>query len=352
MKLLIKILSILLIITTLSCERKPLYLQGEYLLNVTVQTQADIDSMWDMHWRDSLKFDWKPEYGPIGYTAPENTQVVVFQDNTLLWEQTIKVNKRQYIDIDPNQTYDLLLYNKTLSIETEYNTGGYYVISPSIDENIKSSISEQYTSVNQPGEIFSTYLKNIYLNDIDYEIVFENGRNIYVYNIDATLNPVSYIYVIQFIVVNDDHTTIEAKDISGFTISGVTSKKNLLTSKSIYTGHNQVVAFDVKDGQMFGDSLIFASRITVLDLLPEQEGSSWDTHENYLYYTIMNIDTYNYGMVSGTKDITKQIKQNPYGGVLTVIILNSELKRKDEESEEGFGINLNEWKSHEFEIPY
>ena len=351
MKFLSKILFILLIITALSCERKPLYLQGDYLLNVSARVEADINTMWRTDWRDSLKFDWKTEYGSLGYTDPGIISLIPFYGSEMLDKYNIRIGRRQYVDLNPNESYDLLLYNKTLNIDASYRGGRYYIESFPVSTGVNSSISEQYTTINQPGEVFSTYIKNVYLNELDYEIVFENGKNIYVYNIDAVLNPVSYIYVIQFIVINDDNSPyIEARDIQGFTISGVTAKKNLFTGKSVYTGRNQIEMFDVKDGQMRGDSLIFASRITVLDLLPEEEESSWTTHENHLYYTTLNVDTFDYGVVTGTKDITKQLNDNPHGGVITVKILNSELKHNSDGGDSDFGIDLDEWMEYKYDV--
>ena len=351
MKVLSKILCILLIFTSLACERKPLYLQGDYELNVAVQVEADINVLWRSDWQDSLKYDWKPEYGALGYTAPSNVQFVVFDGTTLLKEQTIKTNKRQHIDIDRDRIYNVLLYNKTFTINSEYVGGRYYIETPDVES--RASIADKYTTVHEPGEVFSTYIRNLNLAETDYELQFENGKNVYVYNIDATLEPVSYIYVVQFIVINDDNSPqIEAKDIPFFTISGISAKKNLLTRTPVYTGLNQVTTYDIKDGQAMGDSLIFASRITILDLVPPSENTSWETYQNYLYYTVLSIDTYNYGTVTGAKDITKQLNANPKGGVITVKILNSEIKSAGADPEGGeFGIDVNEWNQHIIDIP-
>lgn len=351
MKFLNRILYTLLLFASLSCERKPLYFYGDYMINVDIQVEADVNILWNIGWKDSLKYDWKIEYGPLGYTAPSSVQFVTFDGNILLNEQTIQTNKRVQIDIERDKTYDVLLYNKTPTIESNWIGGRYYIETPSIET--RSSIADQYTTVHEPGEVFSTYVRNINLEETEYEIQYEDGKNIYVYNIDAVLNPVSYIYIIQFIVINDDGSEkIEAKDLLNFTVSGVCVKKNLLTGKPQYTGHYQISTFDIKDGQMKGDSLIFASRVTVLDLLPNEEGSSWNTHQNYLYYSVLDFDTYNYGIVTGAKDITKQLNENPRGGIITITILNSEIKAAGgDPGKDGFGINVNEWNQHIIDIP-
>jgi len=346
---------ILLIISLLACERKPLYLIADNALKINVRIEANIDNLWNESWRDSLLYDWDENlYGPIGYTLPGTCNVVIFNRGSLIGEKTIQVAKRELIDVELNNTYDLLIYSKQYHwLNTYYEGGRYYIECPSTEYETKNEISNKYETVNQPGEVFSMNKKEIYLSDdiSDFEEVIENGKLVYVYNIDEVLQPASYIYIIQFIVINDDNSpTIEAKDIANFTLSGISVKKNLFLNQPIYTGHKQISAFDIKPGQFYTrDTLVFASRVTILDLLPEDENSSWYSQINYLYYTNIDVNTYNYGEVTGTKDITQQLKENPKGGIINVVILNSELKAGNNHSS-SFGIDLNEWQQHTFEI--
>ena len=354
-----KILIFFTIICTLfiGCERKPLYLQGDTALKINVQVEANINVLWKPSWKDSLKYDWDENlYSPINYTLPTSCNVVIFNSGRLLSETTINTGKRELIDVELNNTYDLLIYSKDIPWTATYYEGGrYYVETPTTKGRAtKNEISKEYETVEQPGEVFAMNKKEIYLsNDIsDFEEVIENGKLIYVYNIDEMLEPVSYIYIVQFIVINDDNSPIiEAKDIANFTISGISTKKNMFTNTPVYTGNKQISTFDIKPGQFHSpDSLIFASRVTILDLLPDEVNSSWSSQIDYLYYTNIDVDTYNYGEVTGTKDITKQLRENPKGGIINVIILNSELKKDNPDSDNTFGIDLNEWKEHIFDV--
>lgn len=351
------LVSILLFFSLIACERKPLYLQGDIALRINVQVEANIDLLWKDSWRDSLKYDWDEEkFGPLSYTLPSSCNVLIFNRGDLISETNVTVGKRELIDVALNNTYDLLIFNKQYFwVDSYYEGGKYYVEVPSSEGRVtRNKISQEYETVNQPGEIFSMNKREFYLSDnvSDFEEVVENGKHIYIYNIDEQLEPVSYIYVVQFIVINDDNSPIiEAKDIANFTISGVSSKKNLFTNEPVYTGNKQISTFDIKPGQVHGDSLIFASRVTILDLLPESENNSWSSQIEYLYYTNVDVSTYNYGEVTGTKDITKQLKDNPKGGVITIIILNSELKgNPNPEGSREFGIDLNEWEQHRFDV--
>lgn len=346
-----------IIIATLaliSCDRKPLYLQGDCMINVNITTQVAIDSYidtyWKDGWRDSLIFDWSKTGKPLGYTFPDSVNFMIF-DNGAMRKKRLKTNKRQLVDILLNRNYNFLIYNDTRTISSTYIGGRYYIETPK-EGTRATALDNNYETVEQPGEVFSAYVRNVYLSDdvSQYEEIYENDKLVYVYNVDAAIKPVSYIYVIQFIIVNDDHTVIEASDISDFTISGISTRKNLFTEKPDYTGRKQIKTTSVEDGQFIEDSLVFASRITMLDLLPKDAEASWDTYNSYLYYTGIDILTHTYGTVSGIIDITKQLNDNPKGGIITIRILNSEIKAAGGSDDGQIGIDVNEWTDHHIDI--
>ena len=124
----------------------------------------------------------------------------------------------------------------------------------------------------------------------------------------------------------------------------------MFTNEGVYTGKKQVKTTDIKPGQLHGDSLVFASRLTILGLLPDDE-SSWSTYHNYLYYTGIDITTKSYGSISGIVDITQQLNNNPRGGIITIKLLNSDLK-KTGTTETGFGIDLDDWGKVVIDIPF
>lgn len=348
---------ILILFSITSCELKPLHLQGDTALKINVQVQADISVLWKAGWKDTLKYNWDENlYGPLFYTLPTSCNVIIFKDGRIINESKVQTGKRELIDVELDNTYDLLIYSKMFSrAQTYYDGGRYYVETTSTTGKASNNdISKQYETVDQPGEIFAMNKKQIHLsNDIsDFEEVIENGKLVYVYNIDEQLEPVSYIYLIQFMVVNDDNSPyIEARDITNFTISGISTKKNMFTNKPVYTGNKQISTYDVKPGQMINDTLVFVSRVTILDLLPDDVNSSWTSQLDYLYYSNIDVDTYDYGEVTGTKDITQQLRENPKGGIINIIIYNSELKKeKPTEGSNSFGFDLNEWKQHIYDV--
>lgn len=336
-------------ISILSCERKPLYLRSDVALKINVEVKAEIDALWNEDWRDSLRYNWnEQEHGRIGYAIPEDCYVVVFNNGEIVSESNAIVGKRKLIDIELNKTYDLLIYSKeNFWLNNYYEDGRYYIEVPSQD-----SKTDGFETVDQHGEVFAASKKNLYISDdvSDFEEVYEDGKLVYVYNIDERLTPVSYIYIIQFIVINDDNSDIiEAKDISNFTISGISIKKDLLKNEAVYTDKKQISAYDVKPKQQRPDSVLFASRVTILDLLPENGETSWTSTLDYACLTNIDVSTYNYGEVSGTKDITDQLKKNPKGGIITIRIFNSELKKSGTTGSD-FGADVNEWMEHKYDV--
>ena len=183
-----------------SCERKPLYLRGDCAISVNVTAQVDVASYiktyWVKGWEDSLVYDWSVTGEEIGYTFPEDVELVIFDGNQYN-KHSIKTNRRQLIDVDLNKVYNFLIYNNTSPYTKPSFTGGRYYIETPVIQNVQSPFNNNYETCVCPGEVFSTYVKNIYLSDDinDYEEVYENGKLIYVYNIDADIAPVSYIYI-------------------------------------------------------------------------------------------------------------------------------------------------------------
>lgn len=343
----------LLFITT-SCVRKPLYLQKDCILDVGITVETTTTQIfWKSSWKDSLVYNWDEAlYGKIGYSEPEEVNMVFIHNGKIEAEGKIKPNSRATINLDFNKNYKVVFFNKTNTIES-YLEDSYYIESiPGATFSRATYIDDNYDTVEQPGEVFHLYVNSLYLSDdyTDYDEIYENGRTVYIYNIDAELKPISYIYIVQFIVVNDDNTEIEAKMINNFTISGISSKSDLFGAKTVFNGRKQISSTDIKPIQNMGDSVVFASRITMLGRQPDTaEDGSWTEYKNNLYFTSMDVLTNSYGTVSGVKDITTQLNENPKGGIITVRIMNSELKTVGT-SGSGFGIDVNEWNTHYFNI--
>ena len=344
-----KILIILLSYLLICCDRHPLYLPEDAQVNIVINIEANIDNLWNENWRQELKYNWdENKYGKIGYTRPKYISSIFFNNFIIHHSQDLQVNASTFIPISSQSIYDILLYNQTNTTHINQD----YTIESSNEENLyyDSDFSTTYNT-KQPGELFATYLGNIDFSKLKYDIIYTSKQTL-LYHIDAILHPISYIYIIQFIIINDDNSpTIEAKDINQFSITNIANKKSLFTSNPIFTGTKQISSLDIKEGQLHGDSLIFASRITVMDLIPDKEISSWASHDHDINYLItLNVSTHNYGIISGSRNIRDQLLDNPHGGIITITINNSDLKQSGTSISGGFGINIDNWEEHIYDI--
>ena len=339
-----KIFIYILILFTLSCNTKPLYLQGDAAVTVNVQTQVSVEAYWNVNAQSNLRYDWDTTaYGPIGYSKVDNVDLVIFNKGEITQRKTLNTGVRQLIDIELGKTYDFLIFNKTNSIE-DYYIKNRFLISTT-DPGTKSVINDDYYDLtNQPGEVFSIYQKDVFLsNDLSqYKEVYDHDKLIYVYDINTELKPVSYIYIIQFIIVKDDSLDIDVSKISEYRIAGVSDSKNLFTNTPIYSGKKEISSTDIKPPQRVADSLIYASRFTILDLGTDDENSSWSNPNNYMYYCVVNVETNKYGSFNGIINITNQLQSQPKGGIITIKINNSTLRRK-EQGNGGFNIDVEGW---------
>lgn len=342
-----KILKIIIFILFLvSCDRKPLYLSESARINITISVKTNINDFWYTHDTQDLIYKWD---GIIGYSEPNCEFDIIFLINGIEVKRVSAYpNVRTPIDIEANTSYDVIIHNKTDNVyEKEFT-----IHSLNEDCNINNNVSNEYITYKEPGEIFHTKVENMCVNtDIEeHRIEYVNGTPTYVMDFDFYVTPISYIYIIQFIIVNDDGTQIEAKEISDFTISGISTSKSLITLEQYNNQLSQVVTKDIKDGQYINSSLVFASRITLLGVNGDSNGS-WGNGENNFYYTIVNIPTYNYGDVTGVVDITNQLKSSQKGGIITIRIKNSDLKKGDK-SGYGFGVTVQEWREYIQDIPF
>jgi len=345
-KVLVFIVSLLLVFS--ACDKKPLYLQGDAAVTVNVQTQVSIEAYWNTNIQSTLRYDWDTTlYGPIGYSKVDNVDLVIFNNKKIIERKTLNTGKRQLIDIELGNTYDFLIFNKTENTEDFYIDNKFLISTTT--PGTKSVVEDVYYDLtNQPGEIFCVYQKNVFLSDdlSQYKEVYDHDKLIYVYDINTELKPVSYIYLIQFIIVKDDSLDIDVKGIPEYRITGVSSSKNLFTNTPVYTGKKEIRSTDIKPPQVVEDSLIFASKFTILNLGSDDEQSSWETPDNYIYNCLINIETEKSGSFNGIVNITDQLKKQPQGGIITIRINSSTLRRKDQDSG-GINVDVEPWQEEE-----
>lgn len=341
-----KLFYFLIPVLMFGCDRKPLYIIENVLVDIYVSVDVNINALWNSDWENELIYPWDDK---IDYSIPDDSIIIIFFNGKKeICRVKSKVNTKTQVELKTSTNYDILIYNETQNIYED----DYHVVCKKSPDNIDSKIAQKYTSYLEPGEIFSTQLNNINISDIsdNYSVQVVDGKSLNVWNINSEIKPISYIYLFQFIIEPDDGEDIECTSINKYTVSGIVPKKGLKSGDGYYMGLSQILCDDIKDGKVIDGNLVFASRTTILDIEGDNN-SSWGNQENTNYFTAISLETKNFGTLNGAVNITNQITSKPNGGIITIRIKNSDLK-KGQTQTEGFGITLSEWEEKIIDIPF
>lgn len=355
-----------------SCERKDLYLAQRGLLNVDVSVyDFQLEVLWGADWQTRWQYLWDESlYGPVGYTHPTGVRANVYTVNQI--NQRVKYTTRNLpknggqVSLATNSSYDLMFFNN----DTEYilfstdDSSFFYATTRS---NVRAAYPEEYTHFNQPDQLFGAYLHDLYVTDDpdDYEkVVKEDGTVYYVYEIEATLEPYTYIYLCQVMLLNNkDKAGLRITGAEEIAVSGLSGGMDLFTRT---TNASNIVAIsqeDVKplqedrnltlpDGtQTQGD--IFAARIMTWGLPGvnpmERLLTRGDIELNNRVNMYIGLKLRNGSTYVMEKDITDQLKKYPAGGIVTIVIDASEIP-DDVIGEKpkpggGFDASVDEWEN-------
>ena len=352
-----------------SCIEPPLHLPGQELavdlqvaqteLNVVWDNEVQLEHEWYYGW--DLKDD--SIWGHIGYPTPTryevrryykgdnpkgmHTNLDAFTTNTSRFRRYFQFGYYDmlfYSDIDSEDGTQVLVMNETPDsvIATTTGTRG---ISRSI-LNMSRATSGDTTGVigllNQPEIFYAAYTENVYissdLNDYEYDPV----ENIYIKHLEAKLRPLVYIYLVQFILYNNEDGKIQG-------VNGNAALSSMASATNVNTGHTSntpaVVYFNTRmkknqtvDGQVCD---IVGGKLTTFGLCDNEpytrSGATYagtrGNLKNYLYYDLV----WNNGKVKTYEfEVTDQCLSQAHGGILTVKIDCSKLTPPENE-ESGSG---------------
>lgn len=337
-----------------SCERKPLYLAGATPTHVEVSVyDIDLELYFGFDWRTQWQYDWdSTKYGPIGYTMPEWVRATIYNR-----EQAEGMRKSPFIktfskgggrvSLTSASWYDMLFY----SAGTEYilfdqaadNNYEYYHATTrrSSSPNYSRAFTRQFVDYNQPDELFGTFMEKLWVSDNpdDYEVIKEeDGTIVYLYKIDAVMQPYTFIYLVQVMVLNNtDSIGRRIVGCRGMTLGGLSQGTNLFT-RTTFRDEVSISTEDVKPLQVdrelrlpngeesIGD--IFASRVltwglpNTTPLVNRAQTQTYSSKGNELGLGLVLRNNAVYNM---TKDITEQMESHIKGGVITVVIDSREI---------------------------
>ena len=392
-------LAVLLSLLTTSCERKELWLPNKQVNIEFALYDINLDLYFGLDWQYEWQYDWSEEkYGPIGYTAPNSYRATIYTlDGKNGTRRSPFTRNMTYgginrVSLIAANWYDMLFYNTNTEYivsapDDEYNyfnmttraNNSVSYLPKRNSKQITADTTKVYTNYNQPDELFGVFLRDIYVSEDpdDYEVTTdEEGKTIYLYHVTATMEPYSFIYLIQPIIINNycdtndpekPDSTARVRTINGITITGLAQGVELYSRKD-WTNTISISTEDVKpmqvhrelrlpDGTVDKDADICASRILTWGLpgidpmearhtlnetgvAPDlQEGSSLG-----LNLIFRKGKAYRMRI-----DISDLMANHPSGGVITVVIDASKFDREDIDKPEnvvtggGFSASVDDW---------
>lgn len=375
-------LLLLVVSTFTSCTRKDLFLridQSEIRININ---DIRLDMLWGIDWRTSMLYNWDEQvHGRLGYTEPEWIRATIYDLNSADFTRTGSFNRNftkagGRVSLTAGQWYDMLFYNA----DTEYVIFGqndlnsdYMATTRSTSLNVYTRATEDnmqlpsrsYADFNQPDELFGSFIDDMQVSeDPDhYEQTIDSlGNIVNVFNIETALQPYTFIYLIQVVVMNNqDEKGTRIVGGQGMTVTGLAKGVELFSRRT----NSEVVSVtseDIKPTQSFtnlelpdgtkADCEVFASRILTWGLpnvapLAERTRSSVEVVEdNFIGVGLITRSGYVYNY---TANITEQMHQHPAGGVITVVIDAGQIDNKyiDKPQSEnrggGFNASVENW---------
>ncbi len=375
-------LLVLCLLALASCQRKPLYLTDPGNVQVIAQLHAvDINVLWTATWQTELQYELENSaYGrsltleDLGYSEPEWVRVQSFLLNepghdvreNLDQEVTFRVADTRSMSLKEGRSYDMLFYNagteyihysfgpqwSTYTATTRQTSTLSYNVADKVmnfveqvpeDAGMTISAPETKSTVkmplhNMPDPLFNCLLDEVYIstNPDDYEIyVDENGDEVYVLRISASLRPASFIYLVQVIVTNnyDDKGKQRIRGCANTILSGVSTSMDMfsrVTSTNVCAVSNeetwpmqtkrQLVLHDGRE--VTGD--IFGSRLLTWGLpginpfnCSEQDIAVQPEQPCHALLSLIRSDGSTYTII---RDVTDQMAARPTGGVITIEI--------------------------------
>ena len=344
-----------------ACKPEPeLHLFDGGDINVTLPVvNVELDAYWDYEtiyghydWRHEWYYGWDDAdqqiFGNIGYTEPEvfmlrryYTGSEPLAPHTNVFATTFKGNsfKGRY-----NWGFwDVLVWNDVTSpdgvqsLNFDEQTSLDYVIAytnPSM--NSSRYQAPRYTrSFYQPEDLFSAYAQGIEidrdLRGFDYDPI----NNIYIKRLNMMLEPVTYIYLTQVILHNNNGriTAIDGNaNLSGMAHSAIVNTGTAANDDAITVYYNANLKRDcalVPYGTPKDDPLrataehadIIGGRLTTFGMcgqtprLIHHVDEVTDKNRHYMDVTMQ----FNNGMDSTfVFDVTRQVREHWKGGVITV----------------------------------
>ena len=346
-----KLFFILLLLTTTSCFRRELR-EIEDTAIITKMHNSRRAMSYSDSGNETTVYLWnEDELGKIWYTKPDTADCFIFCDKKLYDKDVYVFGEYRDITVDLSKQYDFLFVTRSHNTKYDYSGEENYFKAFSTMPLTKSfTYTNEYEVIPQCDEIFGVYRKNLFAEILskDYYIEYIDGVLTKIYEEDIELTPLSYIYIIQVIIYNDDKVvpmTISSCEYLG--VSGLAKTKELFSRKT--TNERGVIEIkEVNPMQHYPDFSVVADRFVTFGLVSDYESSWSDVTKEYELGLIFKR---NDGTeITGRVDISPYMREKPEGGLITIVLYNSKINHNTEGSGDGFNLDLNEWSSENIEL--
>lgn len=389
-KLYIIILTTLVVVLT-ACEREPLlhlFDGGNVEVEIPV-VDLELDAYWDYEMSYDIAYNWRAEwyygwdevddslFGPIGYTDPQGFEL-----------------RRYFTGMEPYAPHNSVLRDNVQGhhFQGKYNWGFWDILvwndveekggSRALDFDEATSLDHvtaftyqtlhsaryqapKYTrSFNQPEDLFTAYRQAIEINRNLDGFDYDPERNVWVMTVDMLLQPVTYIYLTQVVLLHNNGRVYQVDGSSN--LSGMASAVKLNdgvageTPITVYyntrlkTGLDYEIRHEnateaVKADIVGGRVMTFGICGQNSHLVEKYE----DVKDEQRHYMDVNM-YFNNGMDSTfVFDVTDQVRHRWKGGVITVVLDMDTVptpKRKGGSAFDAIVKDYEEMPAYEFEM--
>jgi len=341
-----------------SCEREPplhLYDAQEIttdlpLVDLDLQIFWDYEMAFDVHydWRAEWFYGWDAEDGEMGYTEPTVFNLRRYYTRDVPYAPHTSViapppfSGTHYQDRFDWGYWDVLVWNEIKTLDgiqsllfDEKTSLDYVTASTGPSMNPSRYHAPRHTrSFHAPEPLFSAYEQGIEINRNLDGFVYDPERNVYVRKLSMMMYPITYIYLTQVILHNNNGRITKVVDNSN--LSGLASSTTLNTGTagddpiSVYYTSNlktdcPLVPYGTRDdaperataehADIIGGRLMTFGMCGQTPRLIKSVEDVTDVHRHYMDVTVQFYNEMDSTIVF---DVTDQVRQRYKGGVITV----------------------------------
>lgn len=353
---------VIISIFTISCEREPmlhLHKGGTDIVVELPDIDLELQLLWDYLFSYDVEYDWQKEwlygwdetdnelFGPLGYPEPTDFNIRRYFTNDVQFGQHTAPYKHYITGKMLSAQYDFGFWDILAWNEIHTSDG---VQSVRIDETATYDYVTAYTGQTmmparynaprytrafyQPEALFAGYESGIGISKNFDGFTFDEDRKIWVRKLNMTLQPVTYIYLPQIILHNNNrnHRIVTAID-GNADLSGMSRSVNLNTgvtgSDAITVNFNMRMKFD-RNGRSNDKVDIIGGKVLtfgIINLNPhklntrayaESMQKVMAADKNNRHYLDVKMQFYNGKDSTLVFDVTNQVRRLFRGGVITV----------------------------------